>query len=134
MSDSVPGQSPSALAAPVFPFRSLALLAGRAPLGGPREIALATFVAARLAASTAVPAPLDGAVRARRAEAARQWIGSVALPPGVRAAFLRLAACTGEENVPATHAAMAKVMELTAATLDRSARAELDRLLARLAP
>src|SRR5215216_5312955 len=40
---------PYALPAPVFRFRNLATLAGRAPIGGAREVALACFVAARLA-------------------------------------------------------------------------------------
>ena len=39
---------PYALPAPVFRFRNLATLAGRAPIGGAREVALACFVAARL--------------------------------------------------------------------------------------
>ncbi|HVT38077.1 MAG TPA: hypothetical protein VHE78_03470, partial [Gemmatimonadaceae bacterium] len=86
----MPGTPPYALATPVFPFRALALLAGRSPLGGPRETALATLIAARLAAAAAPPASLSGAIRAARAEAARAWITSVTLPAPERAALLRL--------------------------------------------
>src|SRR5204863_7354540 len=47
---------PYALSAPVFKFRHLATLAGRAPIGGAREVALACFVAARLASDCRDPA------------------------------------------------------------------------------
>src|SRR5690349_12491010 len=44
-----PTAPPYALSSPAFRFRALAVLAGRAPLGGQREVALATYLAARLA-------------------------------------------------------------------------------------
>ena len=47
---------PYALTAPVFRFRHLAALAGRAPIGGAREVALACFVAARLVSDCCDPA------------------------------------------------------------------------------
>ena len=125
------GTPPYALAAPVFPFRALALLAGRSPLGGPREIALATLVAARLAAAAAPPACLSGPIRVARAEAARAWITSVSLTPAARAALLRLVAVSAGEDSRALAMAVGKVADVAFPYLDRSARAELGRLEAR---
>ena len=81
------GPPPYTLAAPAFAFRSLAALVGRAALGGPRETALATLIAARLAAGAAHPVALALPLRAARADAARIWLTSVALPAPVRAAI-----------------------------------------------
>lgn len=125
------GQSPYALATPVFPFRGLALLAGRAPLGGPRETAIATLVAARLAAGAAGPAPLEPQLRAARAEAARLWMTSVALSAMARAALRRVVDASAGSDPAAIASALAKVGEVTAAQLDRGARLEIEQLIAR---
>jgi hypothetical protein len=122
------GPPPYALAAPVFPFRALAALAGRAPLGGPREIALATLIAARLAAGAAPPVLLALPLRAARAEAARLWLTSVALPASVRVALLKLVDASAADDARAIATALAKVTEVTAPQLDRRARSELARL------
>jgi hypothetical protein len=127
------GPSPYVLAAPEFPFRALAALAGRAPLGGPRETALATLAAARLAAAAAPPLPLAAPLRASRADAARLWLSSLALPAPVRAAILRLVDASATDDLRAISAAVAKVTDVTAPHLDRGARSELDRLGARFA-
>ena len=134
MIDVVPGPTPYALAAPVFPFRALAILAGRAPLGGPRETALATLVAARVVSSAVAAAATDHALLLQRAEGTRAWMGSVTLPATARAALLKLVASAGHHDAAAMHAALTRVIEVTAAVLDRSARAELEQLLARFAP
>jgi hypothetical protein len=126
------GPSPYALTAHVFPFRALTALAGSAPLGGPRETALATLVSARLAAGAAPPVLLSLTLRAARADAARLWLTSVALPPAVRTAVLRLVDATAVADSPSVAAALAKVTEVTAPHLDKGARSELDRLGARL--
>jgi hypothetical protein len=126
------GPSPYALAAPVFPFRALTALAARAPLGGPRETALATLISARLAAGAAPPVLLALPLRAARAEAARLWLTSVALPPAVRTAVLNLVDATATDDPGAIAFALAKVTEVTAPQLDRGARSELDRVGARL--
>src|SRR6476659_6098372 len=76
---------PYALSAPVFKFRHLATLAGRAPIGGAREVALACFVAARLAADCCDPAlDLDEPARAARCAGAKLWLGTIAIPSPVR--------------------------------------------------
>jgi hypothetical protein len=109
------------------------LLAGRSPLGGPRETALATLIAVRLASgavgSPALPAP----VRQARAEAARHWMTSVTLPAQTRAALLKLVAASGADDSRTLASAFDKVTDVVAAHLDRPARSEMDRLAARLA-
>ncbi|MFI5309970.1 MAG: hypothetical protein ACHQQ3_01955 [Gemmatimonadales bacterium] len=122
------GPSPFALAAPAFPFRALAALAARAPLGGARETALATLAAARLAAGAAPPVLLSLPLRVARADAARLWLTSVALPAAVRSAIVRLVDATAQDDSRAIAGALAKVTDVTAAHLDRGARSELDRL------
>jgi hypothetical protein len=129
----VPGTPPYALATPVFPFRALALLAGRAPLGGPRETALATLIAARLAAAAAPPASLSGAIRGARAEAARAWMTSVTLPAQARAALLKLVFASEGDDARILATAVGRVADIVSPQLDRAARVELDRLALRFA-
>ena len=62
-------QPPYALAATPFRFPALASLAGRAALGGDREVALATYLAARLAHDTLPDRGLSQPIRAERATA-----------------------------------------------------------------
>lgn len=126
------GPPPYALAVPAFPFRALAGLAGRAPLGGARETALATLIAARLASGTVPPFVLPRPLRVARAEAARLWMSSVALPAPVRHAIAGLLDASAADHPAALSAALANVTDITAPQLDRAARAELDRLAARL--
>lgn len=124
------GPPPYALTSPVFAFRSLATLAGRAALGGPRETALATLIAARLAAGAAPPGALAPPLRAARAESARIWLTSVALPSPVRTAIARLVDASAGGDEKAILSALAKVTDVTSQLLTRGARADLDRLAA----
>lgn len=125
------GPPPYALTAPAFAFRSLASLASKAALGGPRETALATLIAARLAAAAAPPTPLAPPLRSARAEAARVWLTSVALATPVRTAIGRLVDATAGNDDRTIAAALAKVTDVTAPLLSRVARSELDRLASR---
>jgi hypothetical protein len=105
---------PYALSAPVFRFRHLAALAGRAPIGGAREVALACFVAARLASDCSDPSlDLDEASRAARCAGTKGWLGTIA-NPAVMAPLV---------------AALAKAAE---SFLDSASRSELDVLMTRL--
>ena len=126
------GPSPYALSTPTFRFRALALVAGRAPLGGPREAALATLVGARLAAGLVGAAALAPDVRTARADAARGWLGSVAVPPVAKVAVMRLIEATGRSDAGAVAVAMAKVTDVTAPYLDRAAHSELEQLVVAL--
>ena len=125
------GPPPYTLAAPTFAFRALATLAARAALGGPRETALATLVAARLAAGAAPPLDLAPPLRSARADAARVWLTSVALPPSVRTAIGKLVDSSAGGDHRTILASLAKVTDVTAQVLTRGARSELDRLAAR---
>ena len=126
------GPSPHALPAPAFRFRSLVIAAGRAPLGGPRESALAALMGALLAAGLLGPTPLPSDARATRADAARSWLGSIALPPVTKVAVSRLIEAAGRNDLSAVATAMGKVTEVTAPYLDRAAQSELERFCAAL--
>ena len=128
----VPPTLPYALQAPSFRFRHLANLAGRAPIGGAREVALACFVAARLAHECTHASEEDQEARAARSTAAKAWLGTLALPAAVRTSVTRCA----ELSVDGQSAAVAKelvALALAAASyLDQQSRAELDALTASL--
>ena len=126
------GPSPYALASPTFRFKSLALAAGRAPLGGPRETALAVLIGARLAAMTAGPGALPTGIREARADAARAWLGTIAVPLVIKVAVTRLIETTTRNDSGALSAALEKVTEVTAPYLERAARSELDLLASSL--
>jgi hypothetical protein len=119
--------APYAVAPTQFRFGALAALAGRAAIGGQREVALATYVAARLAHDVLPDQELEPAVRAERAVAAKSWLSNVNLPAQVRPALARLveATSTGRDS---TAAAVRGVIAVTAAQLDKAARLELDQL------
>jgi len=125
------GPPPYTLTAPAFSFRALAALAARAALGGPRETALATLIAARLAAGAAPPISLAPPLRAARADAARIWLSSVTLPAPVRAAIAKLVDASAGNDERILTAALAKVTDITAPLMTKGARLELDRLAAR---
>lgn len=118
---------PYALASPTFRFRALASLAGRAPLGGAREVALASYLAARLADDARTNDGLPQATRAERAQAARGWLAGMALPANLRVPFARLLDATAGE-LPALSAALDGVIALANDYLDPPARSELQQL------
>jgi hypothetical protein len=117
-----------------FPYRSLAALAGRAPIGGTREVALATLVAARLASSAVGPGLLPTSTRVARARSARNWLLSMSLPQNARNAVLRVIVASGDDNMEELQQSLAKLMELTDGQLDQASRMELGRLMKRMAP
>ena len=123
---------PYALPAPSFRFRHLAALAGRAPIGGAREVALACFVAARLAHDCRPATDDDSAARLGRCAGAKAWFGTLALPSAVRASVARCAdlSVEGNQSMVATEIGL-----LTAAAteyLDAQSRTELENLAASL--
>jgi hypothetical protein len=124
---------PYALVAPSFPFRHLAALAGRAPIGGAREVALGCFMAARLASECARPdVAADHDARQARAEAARSWLGTLTLPTAVRTPLARCldSSAGGDAGIVAREVASVRVA--CASYLDATSRAELDALAAAL--
>lgn len=123
---------PYGLLTPLFRFRALASLAGRAPLGGPREVALATYLVARLVDDCLPAKALPVAARLERSSAARSWLSSIALPAPVRASLTQLAEVTGTDASELT-TALAGAISATSTYLDAAARLELDRLAQSLA-
>ncbi len=119
---------PYAIAAPTFRFRHLASLAGRAPIGGAREVALACFVAARLAVECAGTFEQDPEGRAARAAAARTWLGTLALPSAVKAPLLRCAELSGQGTAAVVGREVAGVAAAAAGYLDAPSRTELEAL------
>lgn len=118
-----------------FRFRALALNAGRAPLGGPREVGLACFVGARLAAGLLPPLRLSDEDRVARTSAARLWLASLALPPSLRTPFTKLMDATRAAEASArgaTAAALVTVTDAAASYLDGPSQAELRALAALL--
>jgi hypothetical protein len=123
---------PYAVPATSFRFAALATLAGKAPLGGRREVALAVYLAARLADDTLPERGVSGEARAERAAHAKSWLSSMALAVPVRTALARLIEATSV-GPSAAAAALPAVVTATGSHLDAGARAELDRLTATLA-
>jgi hypothetical protein len=121
-------QPPYALAPIPFRFPALASLAGRAPLGGEREVALATYLAARLAHDSLAERGIPQPVRAERATSAKTWLATLALPATIRSALIRLIEASGEDSVGVV-APLRAVIAATSNRLDRAARVELDRLV-----
>ena len=120
---------PYALVTPSFPFRHLAALAGRAPIGGAREVALGCFVAARLAVEHVASATeLTDEARQARATAARSWLGTLTLPAAVRTPLIRCIESSAEGAVAAIAREVVAMRSACAGYLDAASRAELDAL------
>lgn len=122
---------PYAVPTTSFRFAALATLAGKAPLGGRREVALAVYLAARLADDTLPDRAVSTETRAERASHAKSWLSSIALPAPVRSSLAKLidASASGPH---AAAAAMPAVIVSSGTYLDAAGRAELDRLTATL--
>ena len=125
---------PYALAAPVFRFRHLAALAGRAPIGGAREVALACFVAARLVSDCCDPTlELDEASRVARCAGAKGWLGAIAIPSPVRTPVAKLADASATAEPTAIAPLVIALAMAAESFLDSAARGELESLAVRLA-
>lgn len=120
---------PYALATPRFRFRALAALAGRSPLGGEREVALATLLAARLVMGALPPQPLPQGVRVTRANGARAWFAALALPTPLRQSLARLVDATTGVDRAGLEPALRAVIDLSTPQLDPPAIAELREIM-----
>ena len=130
----VPGAPPYSLATPAFRFPAMAALAGRAPIGGDREMAIGCLVGLRLAAGALPPHRLPVVVRAERSAAAKAWVTALALPPAARTAFVKLADAAGDEDPGLLRSALVKFVNLCSPALDGPARLEAERFVAELSP
>jgi len=124
-----PNTPPYTVPAARFPFLALAEQAGRAPIGGAREVALACLMAARLAAAGADAAALPAAARRERVASARAWLATIALPPALREALARLAELSARPDAAATAAALGAVLAGARRQLSAGAVAELEALV-----
>ena len=99
--------------------------AGRAPLGGEREIALACYAMARLAAGMLPPFMLAAGDVATRSTAAKQWLASLALPANTRTAANAVIDTVSAGNRRAAGSALRHLTDMAASHLDQSSIAEL---------
>jgi hypothetical protein len=129
-----PNSPPFALAAPGFPLRSLAALASRAALGGPREVLLAAMQAARLIDGAVGYHPLPETLRKTRATAARSWLSALALPLASRQVIARVIDASAQSERAAMAQAWEAVVALVSPGTDLAARAELRRVSLLLSP
>ena len=114
-----------------FPFPALAALAGRLPHGGGREVALAALTCARLATGALNPGALTSAERLARANAAKVWLASVALPGHTRVPFARCIEAT-PASAPVIAIPLRALIAATTQNLDGASIEELERLARKL--
>jgi hypothetical protein len=113
---------PYTLATAPFRFRALVSLAERLPLGGERELILATFLAARLVCTSPIDGAADLPLRKARAQNARTWLQSLALASNVKPGFLQLFDGLAADDRLATVAAWERVTTAVNRMLDGPAR------------
>ncbi len=123
---------PFSLAAPSFRFRALASLAGRAALGGEREMALASLMAARLADGVLLPMPLSAPARAARAAGARLWCSTLTLPAAARIPLARVVDASEAGDRRQIAETLTVFATVAGAILDAASRAELADLVTAL--
>ncbi len=114
-----------------FPFPALASLAGRLPLGGGREVALAALLVARLSRCLLPSEGLPVADRVSRASNARVWIASLALPSATRPPFVRCVDTTTGTALQAA-GALRSLLAVISSQLDEPSVREMERLARQL--
>lgn len=122
------------LVTPYFRFRALAAFAGNASLGGDREVALACFVAGRLASAMLAPYAVPPSNSKARSSAAKQWLSSLSLPAPIRAAAVQLADNVASGDRAAAAAGLTKLLEAAARNIDEASASELRAVVAELGP
>ncbi len=115
-----------------FPFPALASLAGRLPLGGGREVALAALMTARLAQGVTTVDALNPAERVTRVAAAKVWLASLALPATTRVPFARCVESTTGTSLQVA-GAIRSLVAAAGTHLDGASVQELEKLARQLA-
>ena len=123
---------PFALATPAFRFRALASHAGRAALGGDREIALACFAVARLGAGLLPPVMLAAGDAGTRAASVRHWLASLSLAPVARSAAAAAIDAVAAGKRRAAGEALRSLAKVAGQHLDAQAHGEIEELAAEL--
>lgn len=119
---------PYALATPAFRFRALASHAGRATLGGDREIALACFAVARLAAGLLPPVMLAPGDAVTRANATGHWLASLTMPASPRAAAAAAIDAISRSNRRGAAESLRVLRDVAGRQLDFPSLTEIDDL------
>jgi hypothetical protein len=133
--DGVIGQQPRfALAAAHFRFRALAAFAGRAALGGDREVALACLVVARLASGMLAPFDIQTADAKSRSAATKQWLSALSLPSSIRIPLTHVADAVATGNPTATGAALERMLVAVSRNIDEASAGEIRAIVAELSP
>jgi len=131
--DGVIGQQPRfALATPHFRFRALSAFAGRAALGGDREVALACLVVARLACGMLAPNDIQAADAKSRSAAAKQWLSSLSLPSSIRIPLTHVADAVATGNPTTTATALERMLVAVSRNIDEASAAEVRAIVAEL--
>ena len=115
-----------------FPFPALAALAGRLPLGGGREVALASLLVARLAQGLRGSDAMSAPDRVARAASAKVWLASLALPATTRVPFARCVESTASTPLQVA-GALRSLITAASPHLDGPSVHELERLTRQLA-
>ncbi len=123
-----------ALATPHFRFRALAACAGRASLGGDREVAMACLVAGRLGTAMLAPYTITPSDSKARSVAAKQWLASLSVPATVRAALVVVADAVATGSRTAAAAALTVLLTVATHNIDEASATELRALIADLSP
>lgn len=117
------------------PFPAIADAAGRAPLGGDRDLILGIFTAARLAGALLPPVELDASAARVRADRTKGWLSGLTMPQPARMSLMRVAEATAAGAGTASGRAAEALAELARTVtghLDSAAEHELDGLIAHL--
>ena len=121
-------RAPYSLEPNAFPLPALAAQAGRAPLGGQRETALACFVVGRLISAACAGSASSSEAGKERVQGVKHWLGAAALPTPLKQGLIRAAECASDGDRGGVKTALDSVMTVTANQLDPAARLELARL------
>jgi hypothetical protein len=121
------------LVTPVFRFRALAALSGRASLGGDRETLLACLQLGRLCAGIVPPYELSRDVTLERTEHTKQWLSSLAVPSGIRSTAFGITGALAGHDRARCAVAFEDLVKAAVGQLDEASRAELSALVQELA-
>lgn len=107
--------------------------AGRALLGGERELVMACFVACRCGSGLCTDSTLGGAELKSRAAAARTWLASISVAGQVRLSAVAVIDASGAGDAVTVARCLAHLLMLASAQLDEPAFAEMRELVDELA-
>jgi hypothetical protein len=95
---------------------------------------MACLVGARMASAMLAPYSIPAADAKSRSTAAKQWLASLSLPPGIRTALGHVADTVASGDKAAAGGALSKLTVAAAHQIDEASAAELRALIADLTP